>query len=125
MSTLKIISMGGNETIIEFTKEDLELTPALPGISLGHVVIFKDRLQEKLGLPPTNPRYKDGYIDRIHEVMITSQIMVALNKATMDKFGDAIDFKNIWICILHLLRDELKGSSFLVDLNTANVSIEE
>ncbi len=108
-----------NETKIEFTSEEIAVLE-MPGISLGHLVIFRDKMEKLFNLEPIPTQYKDGFIDRLFEVQYATKLVLHGIK-NAEEIGKK---KEIWSWIWHILKDEFKFNSYVINIVTGEISID-
>ncbi len=121
IASLKVIAK--DETKIEFTAEEVAALD-MPGISLGHLVIFRDKLEKLFKLEPHPTQYKDGFIDRMFEVTYTAKLVlhaIEINDEYLDK---TLRQKEIWSWMWHILKDEFKFNNYVINLLTGEIYID-
>lgn len=122
MAGIKILNVNEDENTIEFTKDEIQTVPELPGVSLGRLVIFRDDLEKQAKIPKIPTQYKDGYVDRIFEVFVAAKLLLTASEGPA---GIDVDFiektRPIWLSIWHILKDEFKQDSFIINLTTGEV----
>ncbi len=126
-ASLKVIAE--TETKIEFTREDIAaIALDMPGISLGYLVQMRDALEKTLRLEPQPTHYKDGFIDRLFEVHYTAKLMLhginGLDDKTEADFDKDPGNRKIWSWIWHILKDEFKFNSFVINILTGEIYLD-
>ena len=118
VASLKIIDES--ETNIEFTSEEVAALK-MPGISLGHLVLFRDKMEKMFGLEHLPTQYKEGFVDRIFEAHYAIKLLL---KGIEDNVHCVDSQKQIWTWIWHILKDEYKVNSYEVNLLTGEINID-
>lgn len=122
-ASLKVISK--EETKIEFSTKELAALK-LPGISLGHIVIFRDKMEKLFKLESRPTQYKDGFIDRLFEVHYAATLILHGIKDTDQEklIGKTSHQREIWSWIWHILKDEFKFNNYVINLETGKIYID-
>lgn len=121
MTDLTIIEDGKDDTLINFTETEFKTVPELPGVSLGNIIIFRENIAQASNIEPFPSKYKDGYIDRIFEIFIVASF---LNRKELNIQAGTSNPKKIWLSIWHLLKDEFKQDSFVINISTGDISAQ-
>ena len=117
VASLKVIAKS--EMTIEFTSKEIAAL-RLPGISLGNLVVFRDKMEKIFKLEPIPTQYRDGFVDRIFEITYISKLM-----NHKEILADVKDYdKEIWSWIWHILKDEFKFDSFVINMNTGEMFLD-
>ena len=106
------------ETKFEFNSKEVAALK-MPGISLGSLVTFIEKMEKLCEIEPIPCQYKDGFIDRTFQASYAAKLM-------LHKEGQkAKDYdKEIWSWIWHILKDEHKFNSYIINLLTGEINID-
>lgn len=129
-ASLKIIAR--NEMKIEFTPEDIAALKDMPGISLGHLMCKRERLEKLFKFKSYPTQYKNGFIDRMFEIHYVAKLLLhgteQLEDRSEETFSDntltELKNKEIWSWIWHILKDEYKFNHFIINILTGEISID-
>lgn len=123
VASLKVIAK--DEIKIEFTAEEVAALE-MPGISLGHLVVFRDKMEKLFKLEPLPTQYKDGFIDRIFEVHYAAKLVLhSLEYVDQEEnLGKTPRQKEIWSWIWHILKDEFKVNNYVINITTGDISVD-
>lgn len=106
------------ETKFEFTSKEVAALK-MPGISLGYLVTFIEKMEKLCEIEPIPTQYKDGFIDRTFQASYAAKLMLHKEDQSPEDYD-----KEVWSWIWHILKDEHKFNAYIINLLTGEINID-